>query len=68
LVRSSGLDRVIVHRLDRLSRDLRHYVSLGQEFRQHEVALTVVAAPELGAAALDNLALNMMASFAEFDK
>jgi DNA invertase Pin-like site-specific DNA recombinase len=68
LVRSDAVDRVVVHRLDRLSRNLRHYVSLGQELRHHEVALTVVAAPELGAAALDNLLLNMMASFAEFEQ
>jgi hypothetical protein len=30
--------------------DLRHFVSLAQEFHQHKVALTVVTAPELGEA------------------
>jgi hypothetical protein len=62
------LDRLVIYRLDRLSRDLRHFVNLGQELREHKVGLTVVAAPELGVAALDNLMLNVLASFAEFER
>ncbi len=57
--------RVMEYRLDRLSRDLRHSVNLGQELREHKVGLTVVAAPELGVAALGNLMLNVLASFVE---
>ena len=68
LLRSGGLDRLVIYRLDRLSRDLRHFVNLGQELREHKVGLTVVAAPELGVAALDNLMLNVLASFAEFER
>lgn len=59
---------MVIYRLDRLSRDLRHFVSFAQEFREHKVALTVVAAPELGVAALDNPMLNVLASFAEFER
>jgi len=59
---------LVIYRLDRLSRDLRHFVNLGQELREHKVGLTVVAAPELGVAALDNLMLNVLASFAEFER
>jgi DNA invertase Pin-like site-specific DNA recombinase len=62
------VDRLVIYRLDRLSRDLRHFVSLAQEFREHKVALTVVATPELGVAALDNLMLNVLASFAECER
>ena len=62
------MDRLVIYRLDRLSRDLRHFVNLGQELREHKVGLTVVAAPELGVAALDNLMLNVLASFAEFER
>src|SRR5271157_5834094 len=51
LLRSGGLDRLVIYRLDRLSRDLRHFVNLGQELSEHKVGLTVVAAPELGAEA-----------------
>jgi len=68
VVRSGGADRVIVYRLDRLSRSLRHFVQLSQELRNHNVALTIVSAPMLGAAALDNMMLNVMASFAEFER
>ena len=46
-----GVDRVVVQRLDRLSRNLRHFVNRFQESRDNHVALTVIAAPELGLAA-----------------
>ncbi|MCC6391845.1 MAG: recombinase family protein [Bryobacterales bacterium] len=68
VVRSGGADRVIVYRLDRLSRSLRHFVQLSEELRHHNVALTIVSAPMLGAAAFDNMMLNVMASFAEFER
>lgn len=68
VVRSGDADRVVVHRLDRLSRNLRHFVSLSEEFRHRNVALTIVTAPMLGVAALDNMMLNVMASFAEFER
>jgi site-specific DNA recombinase len=68
LVRSDGLDRVVVYRLDRLSRNLRDFVNLSQELRDHKVALTVVTAPLLGVAALDQMMLNVLASFAEFER
>ncbi|MCC6264304.1 MAG: recombinase family protein [Bryobacterales bacterium] len=67
-VRSGGADRVVVHRLDRLSRNLRHFVDLSEEFLAHGVALTIVTAPMLGVAALDHMMLNVMASFAEFER
>lgn len=59
---------MIIHRLDRLSRSLRDFVFLAQEFRDNNVELNVVAAPTLGVAALDNLMLNVLASFAEFER
>ncbi len=68
LIRSGGVDRVVVYRLDRLSRNLRHFVNLSQEFRDNNVALTVVTAPLVGVAALDNMMLNVLASFAEFER
>lgn len=68
LIRCGAVDRVVVHRLDRLSRSLRDFVSLAQEFRANKVGLNVVAAPTLGVTALDNLMLSVLASFAEFER
>jgi site-specific DNA recombinase len=66
---SRGLvDQVIVHRLDRLSRSPRGWVKLLHEFRQMDVALVVVTAPELGYSAQDSFMLNILASFAEFER
>jgi DNA invertase Pin-like site-specific DNA recombinase len=68
LVRHGGVDQILVHRLDRLSRSVRHCVTLLDEFRRLEVGLAVVTAPELGHSAQDNFMLNIMASFAEFER
>jgi site-specific DNA recombinase len=68
LIWSDTVDRVVVHRLDRLSRNLRHFVELSEEFRRTRVGLTVVTAPQLGVAALDTMVLNILASFAEFER
>jgi site-specific DNA recombinase len=68
VVRSGGLDRLVVYRLDRLSRNLRHFVNLSEEFRGQRVALAIVTAPMLGVAALDHMMLNVMASSAEFER
>lgn len=65
LVRSGGVHRVVVHRLDRISRSLAHFVVLARMFKEKEVELTMVAAAEMGVAALDHL---MLASFAEFER
>ena len=68
LVRRGQVDQVIVHRLDRLSRSVRGYSALLHEFRELEVGLVVVIAPELGQSAQDNFMLNILASFAEFER
>lgn len=66
---SRGLvDQVIVHRLDRLSRSLRDSAKLLHDFRQVDVALVVVTAPELGYSAQESFMLNILASFAEFER
>ena len=68
LIRSGGIDRLVSYRLDRLSRNLRHFVTLFEELLNHGVSLDVVTSPELGVAALDKLMLNVLASFAEFER
>ena len=68
LARSGGVDRIVIYRLDRLSRNLRDFVTLFQEFRDHNIGLTILDAPLLGEAALDHMILNVLASFAEFER
>ncbi len=67
-IRHGEVDRILVHRLDRLSRSVRDCATLLDEFRCLEVGLVIVTAPELGLSAQDNFLLNIMASFAEFER
>ncbi len=68
VIRSGGIDRLVIYRLDRLSRNLRHFVTLFEELRAHNVTLDIVTAQGLGTAALDKLMLTVLASFAEFER
>jgi len=68
LVRNRQIDQLIVHRLDRLSRSVRECVTLLDEFRQLQVGLVIATAPELGHSAQDNFMLNILASFAAFER
>jgi site-specific DNA recombinase len=68
LVRRGAVDQILIHRFDRLSRNVRDCVTLLDELRQLDVGLVVVTAPELGHSAQDNFMLNIMASFAEFER
>lgn len=68
LIRMHAVDRVVIHRLDRLSRSLLGCASLLKEFRERGIGLVIVTAPELGHAAQDSFMLNILASFAEFER
>lgn len=68
VIRSGGIEQLVIHRLDRLSRNLRHFVTLFEELREHDVTLEIVTAQGLGEAALDKLMLSILASFAEFER
>jgi site-specific DNA recombinase len=68
VVRSGGIEQLVVYRLDRLSRNLRHFTTLFEELGEHNVALEIVTAPGLGNAAIDKLMLNVLGSFAEFER
>ncbi|MBW2017483.1 MAG: recombinase family protein [Deltaproteobacteria bacterium] len=67
-VRRGEIHRVLVYSLDRLSRNVIDGLQLLQEFRQRGVALVVVTYPELGSAAQDNLIINILSVFAEFER
>ena len=62
------MDRVVVYRQDRISRSLLGCASLLQELRERGVGLAIVTALELGHSPQDNLMLNILASFAEFER
>ena len=66
-IAAGQVDRVVVYRLDRLARRLAHCAAILQEFREHDVAFTVITSPELGDSAQDSLVLNILSSFAEFE-
>ena len=68
LVARRQIGAVVVYRMDRLARSLVKSATLLEEFRAHDVRLVIVTAPELGDAAGDNLMLNILASFAEFER
>lgn len=67
-VRLGRIDVVVVHRLDRLSPRVADCTALLEEFRELGVELRIAAMPELGGGALDRLLLNMLSSFAEFER
>jgi len=67
-IREGKVDRVVVHRLDRLSRRLADCSRFLQELHDRGVPLTIVKQPELGTTAEHTLLLNLMASFGEFEQ
>ena len=67
-IRARAIDKLIIYRLDRLSRNLRDSLDILQSLQQNGVELLIVTSPDLGSAASDVLALNIMASFAQFER
>ncbi|MEY4179926.1 MAG: hypothetical protein RLY70_3500 [Planctomycetota bacterium] len=62
-VRAGAIDRVVVHRLDRLSRRLVDCATILSELQERRVPLVVVTSPELGTSAMQSLMANILASF-----
>ena len=67
-IEQGKVQRVVVHRFDRLSRSMRHFAELLERFRSNGIALTIVTSPELGSSAADMLVLNVLGAFAEFER
>lgn len=67
-LRRGRVDGVVVHRLDRLSRKLIDLTALLTEFRTRNIPLVIVTDPTLGTSATDTLVLNILGSFAEFER
>ena len=68
LIVGHQIDAVVIYRLDRLTRSLRDGVTIFDKLHSNNVKLFIVTAPEIGAAATDRFVLNLMASFAEFER
>lgn len=63
------VDRVLVHRLDRLTRRAADWAAINNIFREHDVAISVVDGGIHGAAdAITPFRLNALAVFAEFER
>ncbi len=67
-IREGKVQRVVIHRLDRLSRRLADCARILQELHDLRIPLSIVKQPELSGSAADTMLLNLMASFAEFEQ
>ncbi len=66
---SDGLDCVVVHRLDRLTRSVADWAKLAGAFKRRGTKLVVVAGDiHLGDLAMSDLVLNVLATFAQFER
>jgi len=59
---------VVVHRFDRLSRNLIDAVSILKDLRERGIPLTIVTEPELGITAEHTFVFNLLSAFAEFER
>lgn len=68
-IEDGHVDRVVVHRLDRLTRSARDWVLMQSAFRERGVPITVVEGDVHGNSdAITQLRLNALAIFAEFER
>jgi len=67
-VRAGEVDALVVHRLDRLARRVLDCAGLLGELRDRGVRLFIAAMPEIGAGAFDIFLLNLLSTFAEFER
>lgn len=67
-IHAGVIDRVLVHRLDRIARKILYACQFLELLRQHDIALTIVSQPELIGDASGRLLINLMATFAEFEQ
>lgn len=62
------MDAFAVHRLDRLSRRVADCAGLLEEFRARRVRFFVAARPEIGVGAFEMFLLNLLSTFAQFQR
>ncbi len=68
-VAAGGVDRVVVHRLHRLTRSVSDWTNLVGTFKRRGTALTILVGDiHLGDLAMSDLMLNVLGTFAEFER
>lgn len=67
-VAAGRVDMVVVYKIDRLSRSLRDFVNLVQEFEQSGVALVSVTQAIDTSTSMGRLMINVLLSFAQFER
>ena len=69
-IEEGGVDRVMIYRLDRITRSLMDWVKLAETLKRHNVSLSATSGEGLDGAdgALVQLVANVLATFAEFER
>jgi DNA invertase Pin-like site-specific DNA recombinase len=67
-IEAGGIDCVLVYKVDRLSRSLLDFARLMEIFERREVSLVSVTQPLNTTGSLGRLTLNILLSFAEFER
>lgn len=68
MVEAGSIDVIIVEYLDRLSRSVYDTLHLLRLFRAKGIEVCIVTSPESSLSPSDNFMINLMASFAEFER
>jgi DNA invertase Pin-like site-specific DNA recombinase len=67
-LRAGKIDGVVIYKVDRLSRSLLDFARLMEIFEQHGVSLVSVTQPLNTTSSLGRLTLNILLSFAQFER
>jgi DNA invertase Pin-like site-specific DNA recombinase len=67
-IQAGAIDCVLVYKIDRLSRSLLDFARLMEIFERHQVSLVSITQPLNTTASLGRLTLNILLSFAQFER
>ena len=67
-IEAGAIDCVLVYKIDRLSRSLLDFARLMEIFERHQVSLVSITLPLNTTASLGRLTLNILLSFAQFER
>lgn len=67
-IEAGRIDRVVVHKIDRLSRSLVHFIQLMEIFERHHVTLVAVTQHLNSDDAAGRMAIHALMSFAQFER
>jgi DNA invertase Pin-like site-specific DNA recombinase len=67
-IEAGAVDCVLVYKIDRLSRSLLDFARLMEIFERHQVSLVSITQPLNTTASLGRLTLNILLSFAQFER